>query len=360
MKIGYRTPNLKKSLKARTTGKAKRTLKKAVDPLYGKKGIGYINDSKKAVYNKVYAKTTTDGLAPIKKAAQTTEIKKSSTSKSTAKSIPAQSNLNYKYENGKIIIGKNTYTVKQLKNYILWLAILGWVILVLSLCIMPIGIIFLVLSIILLCVSSQYGKILKDLAFHKSENIKKIHSTSKTNPFNEPLDKLIDGELPSGWYYQNKDFTEHLREQHQYFFDLWINSKEKSPKEYYSGLKSFILFLQDAQNLCISKGECYIKWFSDIIADEKYINDRLKELNDLKTNFSAIEKDYKIREKYLPTLQQDLFTVIQTSPGILQQDIYKQFPSEIKEDIQHTLYQLDKAGKIKREKEGRTYKLYAI
>lgn len=83
-------------------------------------------------------------------------------------------------------------------------------------------------------------------------------------------------------------------------------------------------------------------------------------MNDLKTNFSAIEKDYKIREKYLPTLQQDLFTVIQTSPSILQQDIYKQFPSEIKEDIQHTLYQLDKAGKIKREKEGRTYKLYAI
>lgn len=58
MKMGVRTPNLKKSIKARTTGKMKRALKKSVNPLYGKKGMGMINDPKKAVYNKVYNKTT--------------------------------------------------------------------------------------------------------------------------------------------------------------------------------------------------------------------------------------------------------------------------------------------------------------
>lgn len=58
MKIGFRTPSLKKSFKARTTGRMKRSLKRSVNPLYGKKGMGYINNPKKAVYNKIYNKTT--------------------------------------------------------------------------------------------------------------------------------------------------------------------------------------------------------------------------------------------------------------------------------------------------------------
>ena len=58
MKFGVRKPSIKRSISARTTGKLKRSVKKAVNPLYGKKGMGYINDPKKAVYNKVYNKTT--------------------------------------------------------------------------------------------------------------------------------------------------------------------------------------------------------------------------------------------------------------------------------------------------------------
>ena len=58
MKIGVRKPSIKKSFKARTTGKAKRAVKKAVIPGYGKKGTGWIKDPKKAAYNKVYKKTT--------------------------------------------------------------------------------------------------------------------------------------------------------------------------------------------------------------------------------------------------------------------------------------------------------------
>ena len=37
MKFGMRTPSIKKSIKARTTGKAKRAVKKALIPGYGKK-----------------------------------------------------------------------------------------------------------------------------------------------------------------------------------------------------------------------------------------------------------------------------------------------------------------------------------
>lgn len=58
MKVGMRKPSIKKSIKARTTGKAKRQLKSAVNPLYGKKGAGWINNPKRAAYNKVYKKTS--------------------------------------------------------------------------------------------------------------------------------------------------------------------------------------------------------------------------------------------------------------------------------------------------------------
>ncbi|HHZ03003.1 MAG TPA: hypothetical protein GX396_08755 [Tissierellia bacterium] len=58
MKIGIRKPNIKKSIKARTTGKLKRKVKRAVNPFYGKKGMGWLRNPKKAMYNKIYNKTS--------------------------------------------------------------------------------------------------------------------------------------------------------------------------------------------------------------------------------------------------------------------------------------------------------------
>ena len=58
MKFGIRTPSIKKSIKARTTGRLKRSIKKAVIPFYGKKGTGIYKDPEKAIYNKFYNKTT--------------------------------------------------------------------------------------------------------------------------------------------------------------------------------------------------------------------------------------------------------------------------------------------------------------
>ncbi len=58
MKVGMRKPSIKRSIKARTTGRVKRTVKRTVNPFYGKKGMGFINNPKKAIYNKVYRKTT--------------------------------------------------------------------------------------------------------------------------------------------------------------------------------------------------------------------------------------------------------------------------------------------------------------
>ncbi|WP_407267816.1 hypothetical protein [Radiobacillus sp. PE A8.2] len=58
MKFGMRRPSIKRSIKARTTGKAKRAVKSALIPGYGKKGAGWVKNPKKAAYNKVYNKTS--------------------------------------------------------------------------------------------------------------------------------------------------------------------------------------------------------------------------------------------------------------------------------------------------------------
>ena len=57
MKYGMRKPSLKKSLSARTRGRETRAVKKALIPGYGKKGMGIFHP-KRALYNKVYRKTT--------------------------------------------------------------------------------------------------------------------------------------------------------------------------------------------------------------------------------------------------------------------------------------------------------------
>lgn len=58
MKYGPRKPSIKKSISARTSGRLNRQIKSVINPFYGKKGMGWINNPKKAMYNKVYNKTT--------------------------------------------------------------------------------------------------------------------------------------------------------------------------------------------------------------------------------------------------------------------------------------------------------------
>jgi len=58
MKMGMRKPSIKRSVRARTTGKVKRAAKRAVDPTYEKKGMGVIKNPERAVKNAVYKRTT--------------------------------------------------------------------------------------------------------------------------------------------------------------------------------------------------------------------------------------------------------------------------------------------------------------
>lgn len=66
MKIGIRKPSIKKSISARTTGNAKRKLKRVVNPFYGKKGMGFIKNPGKAIKGKIYRKTTISAKSAVK------------------------------------------------------------------------------------------------------------------------------------------------------------------------------------------------------------------------------------------------------------------------------------------------------
>ena len=133
MKIGIRKPSLKKSLKARTTSKWKRQMKKAVIPGYGQKGIGWIKNPKKALYNKVYHKTTF-GLS---------DIVKSSKKKSSAK------------VKKKAVRQAKDYTVKDYKQAGIVMIILG---LLLMFLIPFLGTLLLLFGIISFFVATLFSK----------------------------------------------------------------------------------------------------------------------------------------------------------------------------------------------------------
>ncbi|WP_338543783.1 hypothetical protein [Abiotrophia defectiva] len=65
MKFGLRTPSLKKRLSARTSGAMKRKIKRALIPGYGRRGRGWLTNPRKALYNKIYRKTTVGCLLPF-------------------------------------------------------------------------------------------------------------------------------------------------------------------------------------------------------------------------------------------------------------------------------------------------------
>lgn len=58
MKFGIRRPNLKSRLRARTTGKLKRKVNRSLIPFYGRRGMGWVKNPRKAAYGWAYRRTT--------------------------------------------------------------------------------------------------------------------------------------------------------------------------------------------------------------------------------------------------------------------------------------------------------------
>ncbi|MBQ8261700.1 MAG: hypothetical protein IJZ00_05395 [Lachnospiraceae bacterium] len=54
------------------------------------------------------------------------------------------------------------------------------------------------------------------------------------------------------------------------------------------------------------------------------------------------------------------FLFVLSNPGVIQSDLYKKMPQYDKNEISNTLYWWEKEGKIRREKSGRSYALFAV
>lgn len=159
MKIGLRTPSLEKSFKAKTTGHAKRAMKRAVIPAYGKKGTGFIKNPKKAMYNKIYQKVSVDGLASIRNVSSNS---KSSVNEKVTTNIEPQNKKNTSgltTKDGKAKIGKKFYSKKSILKYRLFFLICGWFIIICGCFLLPIGLIFIALGTFFLICANAYKKI---------------------------------------------------------------------------------------------------------------------------------------------------------------------------------------------------------
>lgn len=164
MKIGVRKPSIKRSIKARTTGKLKRKVKSSINPLYGKKGMGLVNDPKKAVYNKVYNKTTIG----------VNDIVNKSSSKQNSKSSPSyitNNNKIYKIINeNKVVISNKEYSrksIKAFKNTFIFITILFAFTGIVCL---PIGIIFILLALLMYSMFKTYKEIYNEMLNFKAES----------------------------------------------------------------------------------------------------------------------------------------------------------------------------------------------
>ena len=177
------------------------------------------------------------------------------------------------------------------------------------------------------------------------------------NSFGQNITHLTeDGELPWGWIYANRDFIEPIEEQYKYFLHEYINAKkqEKGVQVVRSALKSFILYMEDVERICASKGECFVVWSKLNVCNEAGMESYR---NDLKKIEDSLEELLE-KENLLKWLKPELLRIVQEEPGIYQPDIYKRFDASLKPEVSNQLYLLYAKGLITREKSGRSYKLY--
>ena len=168
MKIGVRKPSIKRSIKARTTGKIKRKMKSAVNPFYGKKGVGLVNNPKKAVYNKVYNKTTIGVKDVINKSSSKNVIK------STFRESKNTKNELYTIiTNDEVIIANKKYSSKNIKNFSSIFLILSILLFILGLFILPIGILFILFAIFTFLSLKNYKKIYNEMCNIKQNGVDK-------------------------------------------------------------------------------------------------------------------------------------------------------------------------------------------
>lgn len=143
------------------------------------------------------------------------------------------------------------------------------------------------------------GKGLVDYIYSNLENPTHENLLKALDRIAKPDDDLThltkEGELPWGWHSHNKELTAKIQGEYSYFLNMWLDARKKSPKEQYPALKSFVLYLEDLEKQCKSKGECFEFWFYEILTTKDYITQRKTELDELTANLDTLQKEYEAK-----------------------------------------------------------------
>ena len=176
-----------------------------------------------------------------------------------------------------------------------------------------------------------------------------------------------DGELPWGWLTQNTPLCEPYETK---IVDMAVASKNMKLDDKIANLKKLIALYYEYKSFCYSKNECFIKYFADHwehcynsrCDDFEYIKPFEEELASLEANYEALIQEEQRKEllerSVVPHLRIDLLRMIEAEPGILQVAICKHYPADMKPYISNELYEMEQAGLIVKEKEGRLNKFF--
>lgn len=186
------------------------------------------------------------------------------------------------------------------------------------------------------------------------ENVLKVLE-QVTKPDDDLEHLTPDGELPWMWHSVNKEILEQLNTEYSYFLNLWLDARKKSPKEQYSALKSFVIYLEDVQKLCKQKGECFEFYFNEVLTAPGYLEARKEELHELTVNLDELQQNYYKKTTLLSVLDNEIIQKLQDNDGILQADFIKLFDECVHNEVSSKLYFMAKSGELKRTKAGRSY-----
>lgn len=184
------------------------------------------------------------------------------------------------------------------------------------------------------------------------------------NVFGERLDHLQNGELPFGWVLQKRDF---INPRDSKLFDLSIRAnKATSIREEKALIEEFLAFFQVYKRECQERGECYIKYFSDMHEhcnnsrrhDFSFDTPLRERLDYIISNYDELIANENLKNKILSTLPSDVWSIVAENPGILQSELARRFDPIVKGEVSDLLYHWEQDKKIIREKKGRSYALY--
>lgn len=94
------------------------------------------------------------------------------------------------------------------------------------------------------------------------------------------------------------------------------------------------------------------------ILKDNFIKTQNKVLENTIENLTTVINSLGTSENMYIKIKAEIFSIIETNPGILQSTLYKQFDLKYKESLRFIIYYLEKSDSIIRLKEGRSYSLF--